>query len=63
MGWWMMPFGMVFVWIFWGFVVYVIYRQLTRSEPSFDRILKTRLAKGEITKEEYDQLKKHVKEE
>lgn len=62
--------GMWFGWIFWifliGAIIYLVFRlnnQNSRStqtgESALD-ILKKRYAKGEISKEEFDEKKKHI---
>jgi len=63
--------GMWFGWIFWiliiGAVIYLIVRLTnqnnTRNTPSGDSaldILKKRYAKGEISKEEFEEKRKHI---
>lgn len=63
--------GMVFGWVFWILllvvIIWVVYQFLsknqnsanTKSENAMD-ILKERYAKGEITKEEYENMKKDL---
>lgn len=63
--------GMWFTWIFWlavvGLIVYLILRYTDQrrtftgysSETALD-ILKKRYAKGEISKEEYENMKKDI---
>jgi len=63
--------GMVFGWVFWilllAVIIWVVYQFLnknqntanTKSESAMD-ILKGRYAKGEITKEEYEEMKKDL---
>lgn len=63
MGWWMMPFGMVAIWVVWGLIVYAVYRQLSRPSTSPLTVLKSRYAKGEISHDEYVRLKKEIKED
>jgi putative membrane protein len=66
MGWWMV-FGVVLMILFWGgliaFAVWGI-RRLTRHDSSERgnplEIAKERYAKGEITKQRYEQLKKDL---
>jgi putative membrane protein len=63
MGWWMI-FGGAWMVLFWGGVVWLIAWSITRlsrdggprNESAMD-IAKRRYAKGEITKEQYDQLR------
>lgn len=66
-GWWMVL-GMIFMVIFWGgiiaLVVWVI-RRMTRQGPSSDGrtpldIAKERYARGEITREQFEQIKKDL---
>jgi putative membrane protein len=68
MGWWMV-FGGVWMIIFWGAVIALIVwgiKRLTRhSEAEFNKgnpvdIAKERYAKGEITKAQYEQIKKDL---
>ncbi len=69
-------FGMIFMWIFWGLVIVALVggvRWLFRANPqgggqsgpanrSEDplTVLKTRYAKGEITKEEFEKIKADI---
>lgn len=67
MGWWML-FGGAWVFIFWGgLIALVIWGliKLTRKSDSTTKhapldIAKGRYAKGEITREEFEQLKKDL---
>ena len=65
MGWWML-FGSVWFVVFWGFVIWVFARVLGRSDSRESRedtaleILKRRYARGEITKEEYDKMRRDI---
>jgi putative membrane protein len=66
--------GMWFGWIFWlaiiGIIVYLLVNQSSRNrnqdffhQPSSDTpidIIKKRYAKGEITKEQFDQMRKDL---
>ena len=62
-GWWIvMSFGMV---AFWGFVIWAVWRIATRGadggSPSREQpiqILKRRLASGEISQSEYEELRR-----
>jgi len=61
-------FGKVLYVLFWGVFAYLIFDTLfdiykkifNKSDPML--ILKQRLAKGEITKKEYDEMKKKLSE-
>jgi putative membrane protein len=70
---WMWGGGMWFGWIFWlvviGLIVWLVVNQSGRNRnqnqvnPHIDSpldILKKRYAKGEITKEQFDQMKKDL---
>lgn len=67
MGWWMF-FGFILFILFWGgiiwLIVWAIRRATDRSGGSTAQnamdIAKTRYAKGEITKEQYEQIKKDL---
>lgn len=58
--------GMIFMILFWGLIIYGLF-QLFKKTPTSHRhqdpldILKERYAKGEITKEEFDSIKKDLK--
>lgn len=63
----MFGFGFFFMILFWGFVGYGIYLLLrgvshhnTHKKPAPIDILKERYAQGEITKEEFDSIKKDI---
>jgi putative membrane protein len=65
--WWLMPIGMIIFWglIIWGIVALVRWNRhghqvMTSSSESALEILKTRYAKGEINKEEYEEKKKTI---
>jgi putative membrane protein len=67
-GWWMLFGGIIFI-LFWGAVIYLIVWAVRRSShgsgmESQNRtaldIAKERYAKGEITKEQFDQIKKDL---
>ncbi len=63
--------GMMFGWVFWilllVIIIWVVFKLLnknmntpnTKSESAMD-ILKRRYAKGEITKEEFEQMKRDL---
>jgi putative membrane protein len=69
MGWWMVFGGILFV-IFWGLIIYLIVWAIRRFSGSSGTggpahrspidIAKERYARGEITKEQYDQIKKDL---
>ena len=71
MGWWMV-FGMVWMVVFWGVIVALVVwgiKRLTERGRSGPRnserrdvldIVKERYARGEISKEEFDQIKKDL---
>ena len=66
-GWWML-FGGIWMFLFWGGLIGLIVwgiTRLTRRDGSTPKhnpldIAKERYAKGEITKEEYDQYRKDL---
>jgi putative membrane protein len=66
-GWWM-GFGVIWMVLFWGAIIAVVIwgvRRLTRSHDSDGKsrpvdIARERYARGEITKEEFDQIKKDL---
>ena len=64
-------FGMVFMVLFWGALIFLAVWAITRftrehatspseSSPSPIEILKKRLASGEITEAEYEKIKKRI---
>lgn len=56
-----MGFGWIFMVLFWGAVIYfVIWLIRKNSESNSMEILKQRLAKGEISKKEFKDLKKEL---
>jgi len=67
MGWWM-AFGWVWFLLFWGaviaLIVWAVRKVSERGSPESKRsaldIAKERYARGEITKEEFEQLKKDL---
>ncbi len=59
-------FGMIFMILFWCFIIYSLvyfFRGIPNHHKTQDpiNILKERYAKGEITKEEFDSMKKDLK--
>lgn len=59
-------FGFVFMFLFWALVIYGIISLLKRTDHFHKKdesleILKIRYAKGEITKEHFEEMKKHLK--
>ncbi len=66
-GWWM-PFGWLWFAIFWGIVITLgiwIFRKLTHRNDSQDLnyalgIARQRFARGEISKEEFEQIKRDL---
>ncbi len=67
-GWGWMIFGWLFMVLFWGAVVWLIWWAIARStqdqrttggQSPLD-IAKTRYARGEITREQYEQLKRDL---
>lgn len=71
MGWHGMGYGGVFMWLIGiivvGLVVYFLVgetglRGETKDEDEALRILKKRFARGEITREEYEEMKKKLEE-
>lgn len=65
-GGWMMPFGMIGMGIFWiiviVFVISALDNRKEQDQEDYISKLKSRLAKGEITIEEYETLKNKLKE-
>lgn len=59
-------FGWIFMIIFWGAIIYIIVSFLKKNnsneKESAEEILKKRYAKGEISKEEFEQMKKQMRE-
>ena len=64
MGWWML-FGSVWFIFFWGIVIWAVVRLTQRGERSDEEptalsIAKRRYARGEISREEYEQLRRDL---
>ena len=65
MGWWML-FGSVWFVVFWGFIVWFFARILRRPgsrerwEESALEILRRRYARGEISREEYEAMRRDI---
>jgi putative membrane protein len=66
MGWWMV-FGVILMILFWGGIITLIIwgigrlsRHGTIGKPTPLDILKERYARGEITKEQFEQMKKDI---
>lgn len=68
-GWGWMLFGWVSMVLFWGAIIWLIWWAITRlgqrpqqpgGAPSPLEIAKVRYARGEITKEQYEQIKKDI---
>ena len=67
MGWWML-FGGTWMFIFWGgliaLIIWVVVKLTKKSDSSLKQnplnIARERYAKGEISKEEFEQLKKDL---
>ena len=65
-GYGMMGFGFIFMLLFWGLVIWLIVtlinaRQSNKNELDSLTILKKRYASGEITKRQYEKMKKELK--
>ena len=62
-----MGFGMIFMVIFWGAVTWIVVNLVNQSQSSSRKdedpmeILKQRYAKGEISKKQYEEMKKDLK--
>ncbi len=65
MGWWMLI-GSVWFVFFWGLLVWLVLSVVSRSRKAPDtgdtplEILKRRYARGEITKEDFDRMRRDV---
>jgi putative membrane protein len=65
MGWWMVM-GWVWFFIFWGAIIYLFFWAVgrlgseRRSEDTPLEILKRRYARGEISKEQYEEMRRDL---
>jgi putative membrane protein len=65
MGWWML-FGSIWFIVFWGAVIYFAFwavSRITRDQRREDtplEILKRRYARGEISREEFEQMRREI---
>jgi|APCry4251928276_1046603.scaffolds.fasta_scaffold166163_1 putative membrane protein len=64
-----MGFGWLFMIIFWGLIIYLVFsfwkrndRRANGTQESALEILKKRYARGEISKEEFERMKKDLQE-
>jgi len=60
-----MGFGFVFMLLFWGLIIWLIVTLINASQSNKDvpdslTILKKRYAKGEITKKQFEEMKKEL---
>lgn len=69
-GWWLMGIGMLFNILFWGALIYLAIRFLNKGGfggftgnqgETPEEILRKRYARGEITREEYQQMLEDLK--
>ena len=61
----MMGFGFIFMLIFWGIIIWLITTLINASQSNKNEsdsltILKRRYASGEITKKQYEKIKKEI---
>jgi len=61
-----MGFGFIFMLLFWGLIIWLIVTlinasQSNKNEPDSLTILKRRYASGEITKKEFETMKKEIR--
>lgn len=61
-----MGFGFIFMLLFWGLIIWLIVTlinasQSNKNEPDSLTILKRRYASGEITKKQYEEIRKELK--
>ena len=64
-GYGMMGFGFIFMLLFWGLIIWFIVTlinasQSNKNEPDSLTILKRRYASGEITKKQYEEMRKEL---
>ena len=60
-----MGFGFIFMLLFWGLIIWLIVNlinasQSNKNEPDSLTILKRRYASGEVTKKQYEEMKKEL---
>jgi len=60
-----MGFGFIFMLLFWGLIIWLIVTLINASQSNKDgsdslTILKKRYAKGEITKKQFEEMKKEI---
>jgi len=60
-----MGFGFIFMLIFWGIIIWIIAKLINTSQSNKNEsdsltILKRRYASGEITKKQYEKIKKEI---
>jgi len=61
-------FGWIFMILFWGAIIYIIVSFMKKANSnekeseSAEEILKKRYARGEISKEEFERMKKEMRE-
>ena len=62
-----MGFGFIFMLLFWGFIIWIIVTLVNSSQSNkkddldFITILKRRYASGEITKKQYEEMRKELR--
>jgi putative membrane protein len=67
-GWWMIP-GFVWMIAFWGFIIWLLVTLVNRSNTPTDNrpqsnamaILEERYARGEITKEQFEEMRRTLR--
>ena len=62
-----MGFGFLFMILFWGVIIWLVYALIKAAQPNTQNkgenameILKTRYAKGEISKKQYEEMRKEL---